>query len=141
MPDVMVGDTALTPAEQVLENALGSRVIDFRDAMTAYAIQLRTRGGITSRDFPVTPRMLDGLWMTMQARGFKFERRIFDGASGLVSRLLAREIARYVFGPDAEAERSARDDDVIQAALHLVEGVATTEQLVERARQMAAKRN
>jgi carboxyl-terminal processing protease len=139
VPDVMVGDTALSPAEQVLENALGSRVIDFRDAMTAYAIQLRTRGGITSRDFTVTPRMLDGLWMTMQTRGFKFERRIFDGASDLVSRLLAREIARYVFGPAAEAERSARDDDVIQAAVHLIAGVATTDELIERTRKAATK--
>jgi carboxyl-terminal processing protease len=138
VPDVVAGDTALGPADRALESALGSRVIDFRDAMTAYAITLRTSGTIRQRDFAVTPAMLDGLWSTMRARGFSFERRVFDGAAALVSRLLAREIARYVFGPAAEAERSARDDDVIVAAARLAAGVASTEQLLERARRRLA---
>jgi hypothetical protein len=104
--------------------------------MTAYAIQLKTRGGITSPEFQVTPAMLDGLWSTMRARGFSFDRRVFDRASGLVSRLLGREVARYVFGPAAEAERWARDDDVIQSAVRLASSASTTEQLLERAAQM-----
>jgi carboxyl-terminal processing protease len=135
VPDVAVGDTVLAPAEQALESALGSRVIDFRDAMTADAIQLKTKGGIVSRDFSVTPAMLNGLWTTMRSRGFSFDRRVFDRASSIVSRLLAREIARYVFGPEAGEERSARDDDVIQSAVHLAAGAASTNELLERARQ------
>jgi carboxyl-terminal processing protease len=136
VPDVTAGDSALTAEERALENALGTRVIDFRDAMTAYAIQLKTRGGITAPSFSVTPVMLDGLWATMRERGFTFDRRIFDGAQGLVSRLLGREIARYVFGPVAEAERWAREDEVIQAAQQLAAGVSSMNDLLERARRL-----
>ena len=134
-PDIAAGDTSLSPAEHALEDALGSRVLAFRDAMTAYAIQLKTNGAIKSRDFPVTPPMLDGLWATMRKRGFTFDRKIFDAASPLVSRLLAREIAHYVFGPDADSERAAHSDDVIMTAWRLVAGVTTTDQLLERARR------
>ena len=134
VPDVTAGDSALKPEDQALEDALGSRVSDFSDAMTAYAIQLKTRGAITSRDFAVTPAMRDGLWSAMRARGFDFDKRIFDGAHGIVSRLLGREIARYAFGPAAEAERWARDDDVIQAAQRLAAGAASIDDLFGRAR-------
>ncbi len=138
VPDIVAGDTALSPAEQALDNALGARVIDFRDAMTAYSMQLKTKRAITSRAFTVTPQMLDGLWATMRSRGFAFDRRIYDRASSLVAQLLGREIALNVFGRDAEAERFARDDQVIQTAARLVVGVTSTQQLLDRARQFEA---
>jgi carboxyl-terminal processing protease len=132
VPDISMGDTALSPAETRLEDVLGTRVIDFRDAMVEYAIRLKERNAITSRDFVVTPQMLDGLWQTMRARGFAFDRAIFDGASTLVGKLLGREIARYLFGPQAEAERAIREDAVIQAAVRLAAGAASQAALFER---------
>src|SRR5688500_7779498 len=117
VPDVLAGDTALAPGDQALEDALGSQVIQFRDAMVDVAINLRSRGVVRSRDFVVTQQMLDDLWRAMRGRGFQFSRSTFDGARPLVSSLLAREIARFVFGPDAEAERAIADDRVIQEAV------------------------
>jgi carboxyl-terminal processing protease len=117
VPDVLAGDTALAAGEQALEDALGNRVIQFRDAMVDVAIGLRSRGAVRSRDFVVTQQMLDELWSAMRGRGFQFNRSTFDGARVLVSSLLAREIARFVFGPDAEAERAIADDRVIQEAV------------------------
>jgi hypothetical protein len=119
VPDVLAGDSALAPGDQALEDALGSQVIEFRDAMVDVAINLRSRGAVRSRDFVVTPQMLDELWSTMRGRGFRFNRSVFDGARSLVSSLLAREIARFVFGPDAEAERAIADDKVIQDAVRI----------------------
>ena len=119
IPDVPAGDSVLTPGEQALEDALGSRVIQFRDAMVDVAINLRSRGAVRSRDFVVTPQMLDELWTVMRGRDFRFNRSVFDGARPLVSSLLAREIARFAFGPDAEAERAIADDKVIQEAVRL----------------------
>ena len=55
----------------------------------------------------------------MRGRGFRFDRGTFDGATPLVSSLLGREIARFVFGPEAEAERAIADDQVIQEAVRL----------------------
>ena len=116
-PDVLAGDTTLAPGDQALEDALGSRVTEFRDAMVDVAIALRSRGAVRSRDFVVTPKMLDELWVSMRGRGFRFPRSTFDGATPLVSSLLAREIARFAFGPEAEAERAIADDPVIQEAV------------------------
>jgi carboxyl-terminal processing protease len=140
VPDVLAGDTALAPGEQALEDALGSRVIDFRDAMVDVAIALRSRGGVRSRDFVVTPPMLDELWRAMRTRGLRFDRATFDGATPLVSSLLAREIARFVFGPDAEGERAIRDDKVIHAAVNLAAGVSSPRDLLERVEQETGDR-
>ena len=133
VPDIQAGDTALAPGEQRLEEALGNRVIEFREAMVDVAISLRSRGGIRSRDFAVTPAMLDDLWSAMRRRGFRFDRSTFDGASPLVSSLLGREIARFVFGPDAEAERAITDDRVIQEAMRLAAEATSPSDLLGRA--------
>jgi carboxyl-terminal processing protease len=122
-PHVIAGDTALSPGELALQNALGARITDFRDALTAYAITLRGRGVVASPDFTVTSRMFDGAWREMRSRGFDFDRSIFDGARPLVARLLAREIVRLEFGREAEARRSIADDDVIQQAVRALTGV------------------
>ena len=132
-PDVSVGDTALAPEELALQSALGTRIPDFRDALTAYAISLKGAGTIRRPDFEVTPEMLDGLWRLMQQRGFTFDRSIYDGARRLVSVLLARDVARYVFGPAAAAERAIADDQVIQTAVTMATGVTSQGELLERA--------
>jgi carboxyl-terminal processing protease len=133
VPDVILDDTSFSPAEQALDGALGTRANEFRDAMVDVAIELKTRGAITTRDFSVTGSMLDALWSASRKRGFSFDRAIFDGASDLVSQLLAREIARYIFGSQAEAERAIREDRVIQEAVRFVGGVRTTEELLKKA--------
>lgn len=131
-PDVFAGDTTFAPAEQAFEAALGNRVGDFRDAMTAEALRLKTSGAVRSPDFVVTPAMRDALWQALAKRGFAFDRSTYDGASHLVSRLFAREISRYVFGPAAEAQRAISDDAVISTAEDLLRGVRTTDELLKR---------
>ena len=133
VPDVQAGDSVLAPGEQALEDALGNRVIDFRDAMVDVAINLQSRGAVRSRDFVVTPQMLDDLWTAMRGRGFRFSRSVFEGARPLVSSLLAREIARFAFGADAEAERAIADDKVIQQAVQLAGRAASPADLLSMA--------
>ena len=132
VPDIQAGDTALAPGDQALEDALGNRVIQFRDAMVDVAIALQSRGVVRSRDFVVTPSMLDELWKAMRGREFRFDRATFDGAAPLVSSLLAREIARFVFGQDAEAERAIAQDKAIQAAVRLAAGATSPVDLLSR---------
>jgi carboxyl-terminal processing protease len=119
VPDTAIGDTTLSPGEQALENALGSGVLRFREALVDVAMAVRDRDEVTQIDFPVSGAMVDELWRAMQRRRLQFERSILDRAQPLVSRLLAREIARYVFGPQGVAERAIRDDQVIQSAVRL----------------------
>jgi len=69
----------------------------------------------------------------MRGHGFRFARATFDGATPLVSSLLAREIARFVFGPDAEAERAIAQDKVIQEAVRRAARAQSPADLLARA--------
>jgi carboxyl-terminal processing protease len=122
-PDIVAGDTSLTRSELALQHALGERVTEFRDALTAYAVSLRGSGRVTSPDLAVTPAMLDAAWQVLRSRGFSFDRGIYDRASGLVARVLGREIVRLEFGAVAEARRAIAEDEVIQRAASLLSGV------------------
>jgi hypothetical protein len=51
--------------------------------------------------------------------------------------LLGFEIARYVFGPDAEFLRSARTDDAIRLGMDIVQGARTPRDAIARAQERA----
>lgn len=122
-PDVVSGDTGRTAGELELQRALGERVTEFRDALTAYAVSVRGTGRVSSPDFTVTAAMRDAAWQFVRSRGFTFDRGIYDRASTVVSMVIGREVARIEFGAQAEARRAINEDDVIQRAATLLSGV------------------
>ncbi|MBC7897270.1 MAG: S41 family peptidase [Cytophagaceae bacterium] len=122
-PDVIAGDTARTSGELELQRALGERVTEFRDALTAYAVSVRGTGRVASPDFTVTSSMRDAAWQFVRSRGFTFDRGIYDRAATLVSIVIGREVARLEFGSLAEARRAINEDDVIQRAATILSGV------------------
>jgi carboxyl-terminal processing protease len=135
-PDLFVGDD---PAAQELElqRALGDQVGRFPDALTAYALSLKTSRVVTSADFRVTPEMREAFRQMLERRGITIARAEWDAASPLVTRLLTYEIARYVFGVQAELRRRLEEDRVVNAARELLTGDVTHRTVLERA---AAKR-
>lgn len=134
-PDVVVGDTAQSPEELALAGALGRRIPEFRDALTAYALAVKATNPPLTPRFVVTPEMRDGLWRVMRERGFNFDRAIYDDAAPIISLLVAREVTRYVFGAADEARRSIEDDEVIRAARTLVRGAKSQPEVLERGAQ------
>ena len=88
-------------------------------------------------DFVVTPAMREEVWTRMKARGIDIPRSVYDDAEPLVSRLIAFDIARYVFGGDAEFRRRAASDKVLQKALELARGATSEHELLRRATAMA----
>jgi carboxyl-terminal processing protease len=132
-PDVQAGDTAVPPAEVAFLRALGRQVGAFRDAVTNYAIFVKTSGSIATPDFAVTPEMRDGLWQRLLARDVVMDRGIFEAAAPLLNRQLAYEITRFTFGTEAEFRRRAADDAAIQLALRLADGATTQPDLFARA--------
>lgn len=131
-PDVVVGDTVQSPEELALAGALGKRVPEFRDALTAYALALKASSPPTSPGFVVDAAMRDGLWKVMEGRGLTFERAIYDAAAPIVNRLIAREVTRFTFGAAAEARRSIADDEAIQTAERLVVGARSQREVLDR---------
>jgi carboxyl-terminal processing protease len=137
-PDVIAGDSALPTAETDFLRALGAQTGHFRDAITDYALYLKANHVITTQDFVVTPAMREEVWNRMRARGIDIPRAVFDEAQPLVERQLAFEIARYVFGSDAEFRRRASADKVLQKALELARGAQSERDLLRRATAKAA---
>lgn len=136
-PDVAVGDTIPSIENLSFMRALGAHVAEFHDALTSFALAQKARGTVKSPDFSVTPAMLDDVYKRMQKRGADVPRATFDGASPLVSRLLAYEVDRYVFGADAEFRRKAADDKALIAAQRLMASSRTERDALRRAASMA----
>jgi len=129
-PDVAVGDTVQPPAELAFQQALGDRANAFRDAVTDYALELRGSPLVRSPDFVVTPAMRQQLWERVRSRGIELDRAVFDAAAPLVTRMMTVDIARFAFGGDVAVRRQAEQDRGIQAALSLLRGVRTPQQLL-----------
>jgi carboxyl-terminal processing protease len=131
-PDVTVADSAAATAENVFQAALGKHVSDFRDALAAYALDLKAKHVITSPTFTVTPAMHAELYELLRQRKVPLARSAYDAAAPLVDRLIGYTVARYVFGPRAEFERTTHDDAAINTALRLLHGVDSQRQLLQR---------
>jgi carboxyl-terminal processing protease len=132
-PDVVAGDSAPPLAEGNLMRALGANAGHFRDAVADYALFLKGTGGVTTPDFVVTPEMRNEVWNRMKARGIDIPRNVYDEAEPLVSRVIAFDIARYVFGGEAEFRRRASVDKPLQKALDLAHGAKSEQDLLRKA--------
>jgi hypothetical protein len=62
------------------------------------------------------------------------DKGVYDESSSVVKLLLGYDIARYVFGPDAEFQRRVENDHAIKSALQLAAGATTQRALLDRAR-------
>jgi carboxyl-terminal processing protease len=132
VPDVEVANGLATKADRALQAALGAKVPQFRDVMVDYALSLKAAKAVPSPQFSVTPAMRDELYRRLQARRIEVPRAVYDSAAPLVTRALGSQIARYVFGPRAEAARGLREDPTLTKALELLRGVTTPAALLER---------
>ncbi|MEO7218339.1 MAG: S41 family peptidase [Gemmatimonadaceae bacterium] len=139
-PDLIIPDTAAPAENFALMRALGPDVSRFHDALTAYALQLKARNAIKSPTFSVTPGMLDEIYKQMHARSVDIPRSTYDAAAPLVSRLFAYEVARYVFGSNAEFLRKSADDRVLITAEHLLEQSDSQTDALRRAEVMQKAR-
>ncbi len=131
-PDLFVSDDP-GDSELALQRALKDDVPRFRDALTAYALSLRTARTLTSPDFKVTPAMLDDFYAHLVRRNIQLDRMEYDAARETVSRFLTYEIARYVFGVQTELRRRLEEDRVVRSARELLDGAATQTAVLERA--------
>jgi carboxyl-terminal processing protease len=138
-PDVIESDSAYSAQVREFQSVLGRKVSQFRDALTDYALSLKAGGSVRNSQFDVTPEMLDEVWKRMVARGVVMDRGIYDEYSAVVKQLLGYDIARYVFGPEAEFKRRVAHDKAIETALELTTGAASQKALLQRAAARSAR--
>jgi carboxyl-terminal processing protease len=136
-PDVIAGDSTTPVAEGIFSRALGASAGRFRDAVTDYALFLKGTRGIATPDFVVTPGMREEVWTRMKARGIDIPRNVYDDAEPLVSRVIGFDIARYLFGSEAEFRRRASVDKALLKALDLARGSRSEQDLLRKATAQA----
>ncbi|HEY2824065.1 MAG TPA: S41 family peptidase [Gemmatimonadales bacterium] len=129
-PDVLLAPDTLTTAEQKMAKALGSKVPDFRNALAAYALDLKTAGTVTQRDFTVTNAMITELLTRLRARGITMPDSLWYPAKGIISQQLGYDIARYVYGRAAELKRRNQEDNQVRRAVQLLQGARTMAELL-----------
>ena len=118
-PDVITGDTTTPLQVQSLARAMGKNAGAYRDALAKQAqVQKRTMNGPGD---PVTPAMLDALYVALVGRGVAPPRPVFDSAAPWISRSLGYEMTRVAFGADADFLRRTQDDSVLQRAMALLQ--------------------
>ena len=132
-PDVIARDSAAMLQGAALQSALGRAVPQFRDALTALALQLKGNGALKSAGFTVTPAMRQTLLAGVRARGATVPDSAFEANAEVVNRLIGYEASRYVFGRDAEFSRRTADDPVMQRAMSLLHDAPGRDSLLVRA--------
>ena len=129
-PDVLLPTAPPSASDSAFQRALGKQIPQFRDALTDYALSLAGTHTIASPDFTVTPVMRTELLRRMRARGITVDSAVVQASVPLIDRLLGYEIARYVFGEQAEAARRLHDDATVAAAVQFASGATTQRELL-----------
>ena len=120
VPDLVIRPDTLTQGDREFAKAIGSHVPEYRDVITAYALETKQNHTVTSESFKVTPEMRQQVLDRLRAKGVVLSTTVFNGASALIDDQLTYEITRYVFGRPAEFKRKAIDDRQMQTAMALL---------------------
>lgn len=139
VPDLVVGDSTVSPVERRWVESIGARVPQFREALTSYAEVVARRGMVRDPEFAVTAEMREGLWRAMLADKLKVPRDAFDDAHEAIDRVLGSEVARTAFGVPGAQQRFVHGDVVIARAVKLLTGVRAPGALFERVAQATAR--
>lgn len=131
-PDVTVRLDTLTDREQEFARSLGADIPKYRDVMTSYALELKGDGVITTTDFTVTRRMRTELIRRFREHGIDMAPAVFANAGEFLDQQFGYELARYVFDRDVEARRRTRNDEQVETALELLDGVTNVTELLSR---------
>jgi len=137
-PDIYVVADTFTTGERAFIKALGDKAPAFRDALTAYAIELKEGNRLLSPNFSVTQAMVDDIVRRMRAKGADLPDSVIAGARTLITRELGYEAARYVFGRSVEFRRRMADDEQIKRALALADRAKSPQDLLTLANTQPA---
>jgi carboxyl-terminal processing protease len=130
VPDLVVRPDTLSTSEREFGRALGSNVPAYRDAITGYALELKRTRAVPAETFRVTPEMRQEIYQRLRAKGVDVSPAVFQGAHTLIDEQLGYEVARYVFGRQAEFRRRTVDDEQLQTAFGLLRKAQTPRELM-----------
>jgi carboxyl-terminal processing protease len=130
VPDLVIRPDSLTEGERDFAKALGNDVPLYRDVITTFALEQKSGKTISSESFSITPAMRKQIYDRLKQKGVQLTPEEFSRGGRLVDDNLGYEIARYVFGRQAEFRRKAGDDPQVQTALDLLHKAETPKELL-----------
>lgn len=134
-PDIVVADSAYAAGLVTLGRAVGAKGADFRDVLTNYALSLRGSGAIKSRDFVFTPQMRAEVIRRLAEKRVIIDSATARAVGSALDRLATAQIARYVFGTDAEFRRQLESDRVVKRAYEVLAKSASQKDAIEMSSQ------
>jgi carboxyl-terminal processing protease len=132
VPDRIVRVDTLTDVEKEFVRALGGKIDTYRDALVVTALDIKERKSVTQENFTVTDQMRAAVFTKLAAEGIQFTDEQKAGAQRFVDDQLSYEIARYVFGRQAELRRRALDDRQVGTAVELLRAGTTPRALMSQ---------
>ena len=130
VPDIVIRPDTLTTAEREFGRALGSNVPAYRDAITSYTLELKRTKRVSAESFQVTPAMRQEIYQRLRGKNVDLSPAVFEGAHTLIDQQFGYEVARYVFGRQAEFRRRSQDDTQLQTAFGLLRKAQTPRELM-----------
>jgi carboxyl-terminal processing protease len=116
-PDVFVKPDTFTTAEQAFLRATAPKSQDIYVALYDFAWEQKDK---VSPGFKVSPAWRDELYSRLKAKGVDLDRKLYEGASTYVDRILEQRIARVAFGDSTARRRSLVDDEQLQRAIEIL---------------------
>jgi hypothetical protein len=114
--------------------ALAEHGADARRALDEVALDVTpavSAGGHST--YSDDPAWRAAFYAKLEAHGVKIDRQDFDAGTPVVDRLIDREVARRAFGDSTVFRRGIPDDAPLRAALNLLHGAATEQQVLAAA--------
>ena len=130
VPDIVIRSDTLTEAERDFVKALGDDLPVYRDVVTSYALEQKNGKTVPAEGFTVTPAIRQQIYERLKQKGIDLTPEEFKDGARLVDQNLSYDVARYVFGRQAEFRRRARDDRQLQTALDLLHKAGTPKELL-----------
>lgn len=118
-PDIFSAPDTFTTAERGFMRVLGNNVPAFRDVLTAYALDLKSRHAVASEAFSVSSAMVDDILSRLRQRSIAVPDSVVAGARSLIADELGYETVRYSFGRAAEIRRRMTQDPQVREATGL----------------------
>jgi len=136
-PDVFVAVDTFPSVVQPMLRVLADHGTDARRALDDVALQVTPTVSASGRaDYVADPAWRSAYYARLQARGVTVDRSTFDAGVPVVDRIIDREVARRAFGDSAVFRRGIPDDAQLRAAVALLHGAATEQQVVAAANQV-----
>jgi hypothetical protein len=133
LPDLLVRAMPRSEGERLLADQLGDEMNRFRDVVAGYAAELRAEQASQQDALAVTSERRDSLFARLEEANVHLDRGTYDLAGEYIEEQLGTELTRAFFGSESVLRRKARSDRQLQAALQVMRGVPTQDEVLTAA--------